>query len=129
MIQAQVFGNDYARPDGTVVRDYIHVQDLAQGHVTAVQSLLQEGSESFTLNLGTGQGHSVLDVVSAFEQASGRAVPLEFASRSAGDVAQYYADPALAKQVLGWSATHSLGDMCADAWRWQQGNPEGYGTV
>ena len=124
-----VFGNDYATPDGTGVRDYIHVQDLAQGHVAAVQSLLQEGSESFTLNLGTGQGHSVLEVVRAFEQASGRAVPFQFAPRRAGDVAQYYADPALAKQVLGWSARHTLNDMCTDAWRWQQGNPAGYATV
>ena len=124
-----VFGNDYATPDGTGVRDYIHVQDLAQGHVAAVQSLLQEGSESFTLNLGTGQGHSVLEVVRSFEQASGRAVPFQFAPRRAGDVAQYYADPALAKQVLGWSAKHTLNDMCTDAWRWQQGNPAGYATV
>ena len=124
-----VFGNDYATPDGTGVRDYIHVQDLAQGHVAAVQSLLQKGSQSFTLNLGTGQGYSVLEVVREFEQASGRAVPFQFAPRRAGDVAQCYADPALAKRVLGWSATRSLGDMCADSWRWQQGNPAGYATV
>ena len=129
MNQAQVFGNDYARPDSTGVRDYIHVQDLTQGRVTAVQSLLQEGSESFNLNLGTGLEHSVLEVVRVFKQAGGRAVSFQFAPRRAGDVAQYYADPALAKQVLGWSATHSLGDMCADAWRWQQGNPAGYATV
>ena len=124
-----VFGNDYATPDGTGVRDYIHVQDLAQGHVAAVQNLLQEGSESFTLNLGTGQGYSVLEVIRAFEQASGRAVPFQFAPRRAGDVAQCYADPALAKQILGWSASHTLGDMCADAWRWQQGNPAGYAAA
>lgn len=124
-----VFGNDYATPDGTGIRDYIHVQDLAQGHVAAVRGLLQEGRESFTLNLGTGQGYSVLEVVRAFEQASGRAVAFQFAPRRAGDVAQCYADPVLARRVLGWSATHSLADMCADSWRWQQGNPAGYATV
>jgi len=120
-----VYGNDYATPDGTGVRDYIHVQDLAQGHVAAVQALLGKG-ESFTVNLGTGQGHSVLDVVRAFEQASGRPVPYQFAPRRAGDVAQCYADPSWAASALGWRATHSLADMCADAWRWQQGNPRGY---
>ena len=124
-----VFGNDYDTPDGTGVRDYIHVQDLAQGHVAAVKSLLHEGSASFTVNLGTGQGHSVLDVVRTFEQASSRAIPFRFVPRRGGDVAEYYADPALAKQVLGWSATHSLIDMCTDAWRWQQANPTGYATV
>ena len=121
-----VFGNDYATSDGTGIRDYIHVQDLAQGHVAAVQRLLQEGSKSFTLNLGTGRGYSVLEVVRAFEQASGRTVPFQFSARRAGDIAQCYADPTLAKQVLGWSATHTLDDMCADAWRWQQGNPAGH---
>ena len=120
-----VYGNDYATPDGTGVRDYIHVQDLAQGHVAAVQALLGKG-ESFTVNLGTGQGHSVLDVVRAFEQASGRPVPYQFAPRRAGDVAQCYADSTLAERILGWRATHSLADMCVDAWRWQQGNPNGY---
>lgn len=124
-----VYGNDYATPDGTGVRDYIHVQDLAQGHVAAVRHLLQSGSSSFTLNLGTGLGHSVLEVVHAFEQASCEPIPFQFAPRRAGDVAQCYADPALAEQVLGWSATHSLSDMCADAWRWQQGNPAGYVTA
>ena len=120
-----VYGNDYATPDGTGVRDYIHVQDLAQGHVAAVQALLGKG-ESFTVNLGTGQGHSVLEVVRAFEQASGRPVPYQFAPRRAGDVAQCYADSTLAERLLGWRATHSLADMCVDAWRWQQGNPNGY---
>ena len=120
-----VYGNDYATPDGTGVRDYIHVQDLAQGHVAAVQSLLGRG-ESFTVNLGTGQGHSVLDVVRAFEQASGQPVPYRFATRRAGDVAQCYADQSMAERLLGWRATHTLADMCADAWRWQQGNPNGY---
>lgn len=120
-----VYGNDYATPDGTGVRDYIHVQDLAQGHVAALQALLGK-RENFTVNLGTGQGHSVLEVVRAFEQASGRPVPFEFAPRRAGDVAQCYADASLAAQLLDWRATHTLADMCADAWRWQQGNPNGY---
>ena len=124
-----VYGNDYATPDGTGVRDYIHVQDLAQGHVAAVRHLLHDGNTSFTLNLGTGLGYSVLEVLHAFEQASGRPIPFQFAPRRAGDVAQCYADPMLAKQVLGWSATHSLSDMCADSWRWQQANPAGYATA
>ena len=124
-----VYGNDYATPDGTGVRDYIHVQDLAQGHVAAVRHLLHDGNTSFTLNLGTGLGYSVLEVRHAFEQASGRPIPFQFAPRRAGDVAQCYADPMLAKQVLGWSATHSLSDMCADSWRWQQANPAGYATA
>lgn len=123
-----VYGRDYNTPDGTGVRDYIHVQDLAQGHVAAVQALLGKG-ESFTVNLGTGRGHSVLELVSAFERASGKAVPYQFAPRRAGDVAQCYADPSLAQDLLGWAATHSLADMCADAWRWQQGNPDGYGQA
>ena len=120
-----VYGNDYDTPDGTGVRDYIHVQDLAQGHVAAVQALLGKG-DSFTVNLGTGKGHSVLEVVRAFEQASGRSVPYQFAPRRAGDVAQCYADAALAERMLGWRATHTLADMCTDAWRWQSGNPDGY---
>lgn len=130
-----VYGRDYATPDGTGVRDYIHVQDLAAGHVAALQALLNGGatagnarSESFTVNLGTGHGHSVLDVVRAFEQASGRPVPHQFAPRRAGDVAQCYADPSLARQLLGWQARHTLPEMCADAWRWQCRNPNGYRT-
>jgi len=120
-----VYGNDYPTPDGTGVRDYIHVQDLAEGHVAALQALVEKG-ESFTVNLGTGQGHSVLEVVKAFEDASGRPVAYQIAPRRAGDVAQCYADPALAHQLLGWRSSRSLADMCADAWRWQNGNPEGY---
>lgn len=123
-----VYGNDYATPDGTGVRDYIHVQDLAAGHVAAVQALLQRG-ESFTVNLGTGRGHSVLEVVHAFEQASGRPVPYRIAPRRAGDVAQCYADVSLAQRMLGWRAIHTLADMCTDAWRWQSGNPDGYGQI
>ncbi len=121
----QVFGNDYATPDGTGVRDYIHVQDLAQAHVAAVQTLLQQG-KSFTVNVGTGRGYSVLDVVQAFEQASGRPVPYQIAPRRSGDVAQCYADATLARQLLGWQAQHTLASMCADAWRWQSDNPNGY---
>ena len=120
-----VYGNDYATPDGTGVRDYIHVQDLAEGHVAALAALLQRG-RSLTVNLGTGRGHSVLEVVRAVEQASGRAVPYQIMPRRPGDVAQCYADPALARQQLGWQASRSLADMCADAWRWQSQNPSGY---
>jgi UDP-glucose 4-epimerase len=120
-----VYGNDYPTPDGTGVRDYIHVQDLAAGHVAAIQALLGR-SESFTVNLGTGQGHSVLDVVHAFEKASGRPIPYQIAPRRAGDVAQCWADPALALRLLGWQAKHSLDEMCADTWRWQSANPTGY---
>lgn len=120
-----VYGNDYATPDGTGVRDYIHVQDLAVGHVAALQSLLQSG-ECFTVNLGTGQGHSVLDVVHAFEHASGRPVPYRIAPRRPGDVAQCYADPTLAHRLLGWQARRTLNEMCADAWRWQSMNPDGF---
>lgn len=120
-----VYGNDYATPDGTGVRDYIHVQDLAQAHVTAVQTLLQ-GAGSFTVNVGTGQGHSVLEVVRAFEHASGNPVPYQFALRRAGDVAQCFADATLAQDLLGWRAKHTLADMCRDAWRWQSNNPDGY---
>jgi UDP-glucose 4-epimerase len=121
----QVFGNDYATPDGTGVRDYIHVSDLAEGHVAGLKTLLVRG-ESLTLNLGTGRGHSVLEVVKAFEAASGRPVPHQFAPRRPGDVAQCYADPSLAQQMLGWHATRSLDQMCADSWRWQSRNPDGY---
>jgi UDP-glucose 4-epimerase len=120
-----VYGGDYPTPDGTGVRDYIHVQDLAAGHVAALQALLNQGT-SFTVNLGTGRGNSVLEVVQAFEQASGRAIPYRMAPRRPGDVAQCYADPHLAQSLLGWRAQHTLADMCADAWRWQSGNPDGY---
>jgi UDP-glucose 4-epimerase len=123
--QLNVFGNDYPTPDGTGVRDYIHVQDLAAGHVAALRKLLG-GGESFTVNLGTGRGYSVLEVVRAFEQASGRKVPYQVVARRDGDVAQCYADPSLARRLLGWKAKHTLEEMCADAWRWQSGNPRGY---
>ena len=120
-----VFGSDYPTPDGTGVRDYIHVQDLAAGHVAALQALLAR-PDSFTVNLGTGRGYSVLEVVRAFEQASGRPVPYQLVARRPGDVAQCYADPGLARKLLGWEARRGLGEMCADAWRWQCANPQGF---
>lgn len=120
-----VYGNDYETTDGTGVRDYIHVQDLAQGHVRALQVLIERG-RGFTVNLGTGQGSSVLQVVRAFEKASGTTIPYQFVSRRSGDVAQYYADTELARQLLGWQARLNLDDICKDAWNWQRHNPMGY---
>jgi UDP-glucose 4-epimerase len=119
-----VYGNDYDTPDGTGVRDYIHVLDLAEGHVAALRYLL-DSRQSITANLGTGRGHSVLELVRAFEQASGRAVPYDVVARRPGDVAACYADPTLAQQLLGWKAQRSLADMCTDSWRWQSQNPNG----
>ena len=119
-----VFGNDYDTPDGTGVRDYIHVVDLAEGHVAALRYLL-ETQRSITANLGTGQGYSVLQLLRAFEQASGRAVPYDIVARRPGDVAACYADPSLAHELLGWKATRSLPEMCTDSWRWQSQNPNG----
>ena len=121
----QVYGCDYATPDGTGVRDYIHVSDLADGHVAAVQRLF-DAPGSFTVNLGTGRGCSVLDVVKAYAAASGREVPYQMVPRRAGDVAACYADPALAHRLLGWQARHDLDRMCADSWRWQSMNPRGF---
>lgn len=120
-----VFGGDYPTPDGTGVRDYIHVVDLARGHVAAL-SRLQKTVGVQTWNLGTGRGVSVLDMVRAFEAASGRPVPYRIVERRAGDVAQCWADPSCAARDLDWRAEYDLPRMCADAWRWQQGNPEGY---
>ena len=121
----QVFGNDYATPDGTGVRDYIHVVDLAEGHAAALRRLLAHDG-GFTVNLGTGRGYSVLEVVRAFEQASGQRIPYHFAPRRAGDVDAVYADPALARDLLGWQARRDLDAMCEDSWRWQRMNPEGF---
>jgi UDP-glucose 4-epimerase len=121
----QVFGSDYDTPDGTGVRDYIHVMDLADGHVAALRYLLEQ-QRSVTVNLGTGQGYSVLDVVKAFERASGKPVPYQLVARRPGDVAACYADPALARELLGWSTRHDLARMCADSWRWQLHNPQGF---
>ncbi len=120
-----VFGNDYPTPDGTGVRDYIHVQDLARGHVCAIHRL-QENCGVQVWNLGVGQGHSVLEMVSAFEQASDRPVPYDIVARRPGDIAACYADPTKARKELGWTAEKSLDDMVNDAWRWQSQNPDGY---
>lgn len=101
------------------------MQDLARGHVVALESLLNRG-KSFTVNLGTGRGYSVLEVVRAFEEASKRKVPYRLVDRRPGDIARCYADPSMAKELLGWEAKHSLDEMCADSWRWQSANPKGY---
>lgn len=120
----RVFGGDYNTPDGTGVRDYIHVMDLARGHLAALEALTGPGL--ITTNLGTGQGYSVLDMVRAFARASGRDIPYDIVERRPGDVAVCYADPTHAEQVLGWKATRGVDAMCADHWRWQESNPEGY---
>jgi len=123
--RVQVFGGDYATPDGTGVRDYIHVVDLAEGHVAALRFLLG-GRESITVNLGTGRGYSVLELVRAYEQASGRPIPYAIVARRPGDAAANYADPSLAQERLGWVARHDLQRMCEDSWRWQRMNPQGF---
>jgi len=119
-----VFGDDYPTHDGTGVRDYIHVVDLALGHLKALEALQEP--ELLTVNLGTGTGYSVLDMVKAFEKASGRPVPYRLVERRPGDVAQCYADPSYALERLGWRATRDLNTMCQDTWRWQSNNPNGY---
>jgi UDP-glucose 4-epimerase len=116
----RVFGNDYPTPDGTGIRDYIHVMDLADGHVAALNYLGARKGVLLTVNLGTGRGYSVLEVADAFGRVSGRPVPRHFAPRRPGDIAQCWADPALALELLGWRATRDLETMCADAWRWQR---------
>ena len=123
-----VFGGDYPTPDGTGVRDYIHVEDLAKGHVAALRFLL-DGKESLTANLGTGRGYSVLELLRAYEAASGRPVPYEIVARRPGDVAACWADPAVAIAKLGWQAHHDLARMCEDSWRWQHLNPQGFGNT
>jgi UDP-glucose 4-epimerase len=117
--ELQVFGSDYPTPDGTGVRDYLHVVDLARGHLAALDALGRR-TGVLTVNLGTGRGHSVLEVVRVFAAASGRSVPYRIVARRPGDIAQCYADPSLAREVLGWQATMGLDDMCADTWRWQR---------
>jgi len=121
----QVFGQDYPTTDGTGVRDYIHVVDLAKGHVAAL-SYLARNEGLLTVNLGTGRGYSVLEVVKAFEEASGREIRLRMAPRRAGDIACCYADSSLAGEKLGWSAARGIDRMCADSWRWQSQNPQGF---
>ncbi|EHK63142.1 UDP-glucose 4-epimerase GalE [Achromobacter arsenitoxydans] len=121
----RVFGDDYGTVDGTGVRDYLHVMDLARGHVQALS--YSEGHPGFVaVNLGTGQGTSVLELVHAFERVNGCKIPLRTLPRRAGDVERMWADPALAASLLGWRSTHDVASMCADGWRWQQGNPQGY---
>lgn len=128
--EVKIFGNDYDTVDGTGVRDYIHVVDLAKGHVCALRYLegLRDcaGGSAETVNLGTGRGYSVLEVIRAFEKACGRDIPFEVTERREGDIATCYADVAKAKKIFGWEAGLSLDDMCRDAWRWQTMNPEGY---
>jgi UDP-glucose 4-epimerase len=127
-----VFGNDYATPDGTGVRDYIHVVDLARGHVAALDYLdrldsppVSPGESLLTVNLGTGRGYSVLEMVKAFESASGRSVPFQFTPRRSGDIAQCWADPELAAKLIGWRAEFGLERMCIDAWRWELASEAG----
>lgn len=124
--ELSVFGDDYATPDGTGVRDYIHVLDLAHAHVLAVKRLTQAPG-LVTYNLGTGNGYSVLQLVKAFEKASGRAVPYKIVSRRSGDIAECYADSSLAAKEMGFKCAYGLQDMCEDSWRWQSNNPDGYG--
>lgn len=121
----QIFGGDYPTLDGTGIRDYIHVCDLAQAHVSALEYLMH-ADRNLTVNLGTGRGVSVLELVGSFEKVTGRHVPHEIVARRAGDVAEVYADPSLAQQLLGWRAKLDLEAMCRDAWRWQSMNPDGY---
>lgn len=120
-----VFGNDYDTPDGTGVRDYIHVVDLAKGHVAAI-SKIQENPGLKIYNLGTGHGYSVLDIVTNFEKANGIKIPYSIKPRRAGDIATCYCDPALAKAEMGWEAQYGIEEMCRDSWNWQKNNPNGY---
>jgi UDP-glucose 4-epimerase len=123
--KVQVFGGDYPTVDGTGVRDYIHVMDLAEGHLAALDFISGQ-TGLFSVNLGTGNGVSVLQIIAAFEQASGRPVPHDIVARRPGDVAECWADVKLAQDLLGWQASRDLVQMCADVWRWQEGNPQGY---
>lgn len=121
----RVFGGDYPTPDGTGVRDYIHVVDLAQGHLKALDALVKHDA-GFTVNLGTGRGYSVLEVVKAFEAASGKPVPYEIVARRPGDIAECYANPTTAEKLIGWKAQFGIERMCVDHWRWQENNPRGF---
>ena len=123
--KVHVFGNDYPTPDGTGVRDYIHVVDLARGHVAAIKKLEQKPG-LFICNLGTGKGYSVLEVIKAYEKACGKTLPYVIDPRRPGDIATVYADPAKAKNELGWVAQYGIEEMCADSWKWQSMNPNGY---
>jgi UDP-glucose 4-epimerase len=122
-----IFGNDYDTHDGTGVRDYIHVMDLANAHVKAIEYLDKvDKTKPLIVNIGTGKGYSVIDVIKAFEKASGKKIPYKIVDRRAGDVAKVYADPTFAKKILNWQATRDLSKMCEDSWRWQSKNPNGY---
>lgn len=123
--QLSIFGDDYPTKDGTGVRDYIHVVDLAIGHLKALEKL-EEDPGLLTYNLGTGEGYSVLEVVKAFEKATGQEIPYQITGRRAGDIAECYADPSKARRELGWQAERNLEDMCRDVWKWQSQNPDGY---
>jgi UDP-glucose 4-epimerase len=123
-----VWGNDYDTPDGTGVRDYIHVVDLAEGHLKALERL-QDHAECLAINLGTGTGYSVLEMVKAFEKACGKDIPFKLAARRAGDIASCYGNPGLAQTNLGWQARKGLEAMCEDAWQWQNKNPNGYNAA
>lgn len=123
-----VFGDDYDTPDGTGVRDYIHVVDLAKGHVCAVKKLLEHPG-LVIYNLGTGVGYSVLDIIHNFEKACGKKIPYVIAPRRPGDIATCYSDPSKAERELGWKAQYGIDRMCEDAWRWQKMNPNGYDTT
>ena len=120
-----VFGNDYPTPDGTGIRDYIHVVDLATGHLKALNNL-KPGSGVLTYNLGTGHGYSVFEMITTFEKVSGKKIPYKIVARRPGDVASCYADPSLAKKELKWSSEKGIEEMCSDTWRWQSRNPNGY---
>jgi UDP-glucose 4-epimerase len=120
-----VYGNDYPTPDGTGLRDYIHVEDLSAGHLAALNHL-NPGNSLITVNLGTGRPYSVLEVIQSFEKASGKSIPYEIVGRRPGDLAEYYADPSLAKKILGWEAKLNIERICTDSWRWQKNNPRGY---
>lgn len=122
--QLNVFGDDYPTEDGTCIRDYIHVVDLARGHVKAIENMKNGGVEIY--NLGTGKGYSVLEVIENFEEASGKKVPYKIADRRQGDVAVIYGDPSKAKKELGWEAQYGIKEMCRDSWNWQKNNPNGY---
>ncbi|WP_132992380.1 UDP-glucose 4-epimerase GalE [Gordonia zhaorongruii] len=122
----QVFGDDYDTPDGTGVRDYIHVEDLAAGHVAALDRIGTTDQPLSVWNLGSGQANSVLEVIAAFERASGRDIPYAVAPRRSGDLPAYWADPSKANRELGWEATRTIDDMCVDTWRWQSQNPDGF---
>ena len=126
--ELSVFGNDYDTHDGTGVRDYIHVVDLAKGHLAAINYINKNKGTSI-FNLGTGTGYSVIDIVKAFEKTTGQKVPYRIAPRRAGDLAEVYSDPSKSEKLLGWKAENTIEDMCADAWRWQKNNPNGYGDL